>query len=168
MVSKISLRDLLLNFKSSCCLQRFSYNCFWILSFALQVYISTISYNTVTSYLIWNNYIFGFSSSLWFLLIASAWLLLCWICRWVGQPCCILSFFFWHFLICRSCIWGSLVFLHVCRYFMYDGLKHTCVEGNHIVNIFSFSKAYGMMGWRVGYVSNTYYVFIFISRREKH
>lgn len=35
---------------------------------------------------------------------------------------------------------------------MYDGLKHTCLEGNHIVNVFSFSKAYGMMGWRVGYV----------------
>ncbi|XP_019425116.1 PREDICTED: uncharacterized protein LOC109333994 [Lupinus angustifolius] len=39
------------------------------------------------------------------------------------------------------------------EYFMYDGLKHTCVEGNHIVNIFSFSKAYGMMGWRVGYIA---------------
>lgn len=38
---------------------------------------------------------------------------------------------------------------------MYDGLKHSCLEGNHIVNIFSFSKAYGMMGWRVGYVSNS-------------
>ncbi|KAL1060668.1 hypothetical protein V6Z11_D05G133400 [Gossypium hirsutum] len=37
------------------------------------------------------------------------------------------------------------------EYFMYDGLKHSCVEGDHIVNIFSFSKAYGMMGWRVGY-----------------
>lgn len=42
------------------------------------------------------------------------------------------------------------------RYFMYDGLKHKCVEGDHIVNIFSFSKAYGMMGWRVGYVSNDF------------
>ncbi|TKY48124.1 Bifunctional aspartate aminotransferase and glutamate/aspartate-prephenate aminotransferase [Spatholobus suberectus] len=39
------------------------------------------------------------------------------------------------------------------EYFMYDGLKHTCVEGNHIVNVFSFSKAYGMMGWRVGYIA---------------
>jgi aromatic aminotransferase len=37
---------------------------------------------------------------------------------------------------------------------MYDGLKHTCIEGSHIVNVFSFSKAYGMMGWRVGYVSD--------------
>ncbi|XVF74651.1 hypothetical protein PTKIN_Ptkin13bG0128200 [Pterospermum kingtungense] len=39
------------------------------------------------------------------------------------------------------------------EYFMYDGLKHSCVEGNHIANIFSFSKAYGMMGWRVGYIA---------------
>ncbi|KAE7997405.1 hypothetical protein FH972_002045 [Carpinus fangiana] len=38
-------------------------------------------------------------------------------------------------------------------YFMYDGLKHSCLEGDHIVNIFSFSKAYGMMGWRVGYIA---------------
>lgn len=37
---------------------------------------------------------------------------------------------------------------------MYDDRKHVCIEGNHIVNIFSFSKAYGMMGWRVGYVSD--------------
>ncbi|KAL8522356.1 hypothetical protein ACS0TY_012481 [Phlomoides rotata] len=39
------------------------------------------------------------------------------------------------------------------EYFMYDGRKHVCMEGNHIVNIFSFSKAYGMMGWRVGYIA---------------
>ncbi|KAI4355687.1 hypothetical protein L6164_004435 [Bauhinia variegata] len=39
------------------------------------------------------------------------------------------------------------------EYFMYDGLKHSSVEGNHIVNIFSFSKAYGMMGWRIGYIA---------------
>lgn len=39
------------------------------------------------------------------------------------------------------------------EYFMFDGRKHTCVEGNHVVNIFSFSKAYGMMGWRVGYIA---------------
>ncbi|KAJ1404058.1 Pyridoxal phosphate-dependent transferase, major domain [Sesbania bispinosa] len=39
------------------------------------------------------------------------------------------------------------------EYFMYDGLKHFWVEGNHIVNVFSFSKAYGMMGWRVGYIT---------------
>ncbi|KAL3655506.1 Aromatic aminotransferase iss1 [Castilleja foliolosa] len=39
------------------------------------------------------------------------------------------------------------------EYFMYDGRKHFCLEDNHIVNIFSFSKAYGMMGWRVGYIA---------------
>eukprot|EP00252_Welwitschia_mirabilis_P005945 TRINITY_DN1653_c0_g1_i2.p1 TRINITY_DN1653_c0_g1~~TRINITY_DN1653_c0_g1_i2.p1 ORF type:complete len:400 (-),score=84.52 TRINITY_DN1653_c0_g1_i2:187-1386(-) len=39
------------------------------------------------------------------------------------------------------------------EYFMYDGLKHTCVEGSHVINIFSFSKAYGMMGWRIGYIA---------------
>jgi katanin p60 ATPase-containing subunit A1 len=38
------------------------------------------------------------------------------------------------------------------RYFMYEGRKHVCVEGDHVLNIFSFSKAYGMMGWRIGYV----------------
>lgn len=39
------------------------------------------------------------------------------------------------------------------EYFMYDGRKHACLEDRHIVNIFSFSKAYGMMGWRVGYIA---------------
>lgn len=39
------------------------------------------------------------------------------------------------------------------EYFMYDGRKHSCLEGDHIVNVFSFSKAYGMMGWRVGYIA---------------
>ncbi|XP_028057887.1 aromatic aminotransferase ISS1-like [Camellia sinensis] len=48
--------------------------------------------------------------------------------------------------VCRS------IKNYMCRYFVYDGLKHSCMEGNHIVNIFSFSKTYGMMGWRVGYV----------------
>uniref|UniRef100_A0A0D3B424 Aminotransferase class I/classII large domain-containing protein n=1 Tax=Brassica oleracea var. oleracea TaxID=109376 RepID=A0A0D3B424_BRAOL len=39
------------------------------------------------------------------------------------------------------------------EYFMYDGLKHCCVEGDNIVNVFSFSKTYGMMGWRLGYMA---------------
>eukprot|EP00897_Mesotaenium_endlicherianum_P005426 jgi/Mesen1/4911/ME000245S03965 len=38
-------------------------------------------------------------------------------------------------------------------YFMYDGFQHECVEGPHVINLFSFSKAYGMMGWRVGYIA---------------
>ncbi|XP_044496853.1 aromatic aminotransferase ISS1 isoform X2 [Mangifera indica] len=54
--------------------------------------------------------------------------------------------------LCRAAgAW--LVVDNTYEYFMYDGLKHSCIEGNHIVNIFSFSKAYGMMGWRVGYIA---------------
>ncbi|KAL2927169.1 Aromatic aminotransferase ISS1 [Bienertia sinuspersici] len=54
--------------------------------------------------------------------------------------------------LCRDA--GSwLIVDNTYEYFMYDGRKHSCVEGDHIVNIFSFSKAYGMMGWRVGYIA---------------
>ena len=34
------------------------------------------------------------------------------------------------------------------------GVAHSLVEGPHVVNVFSFSKAYGLMGWRVGYVAH--------------
>ena len=34
------------------------------------------------------------------------------------------------------------------------GARHTCVEGDHVINLFSFSKAFGMMGWRVGYIAH--------------
>ena len=30
---------------------------------------------------------------------------------------------------------------------------HVCVSGDRVINIFSFSKAFGMMGWRVGYLA---------------
>lgn len=54
--------------------------------------------------------------------------------------------------LCRNAgCW--LVVDNTYEYFMYDGLKHSCEEGDHILNIFSFSKAYGMMGWRVGYIA---------------
>ncbi|KAH9604841.1 hypothetical protein KSS87_022660 [Heliosperma pusillum] len=54
--------------------------------------------------------------------------------------------------LCRKA--GSwLIVDNTYEYFMYDDRKHSCVEGDHIVNIFSFSKAYGMMGWRVGYIA---------------
>ncbi|KAG6788908.1 hypothetical protein POTOM_004986 [Populus tomentosa] len=54
--------------------------------------------------------------------------------------------------LCREA--GSwLIVDNTYEYFMYDGLKHSCIEGDHVVNIFSFSKAYGMMGWRVGYIA---------------
>nr|GEY58371.1 ABC transporter B family member 21-like [Tanacetum cinerariifolium] len=48
----------------------------------------------------------------------------------------------------------DLEYKFMLQYFMYDSLKHSCIEGYHIVNIFSFSKAYGMMGWRVGCVGD--------------
>ncbi|KAK7325197.1 hypothetical protein VNO77_29355 [Canavalia gladiata] len=54
--------------------------------------------------------------------------------------------------LCNS-VGSWLVVDNTYEYFMYNGLKHSCVEGNHIVNVFSFSKAYGMMGWRVGYIA---------------
>jgi len=34
----------------------------------------------------------------------------------------------------------------------YGGPDHSTVSGPHVVNIFSFSKSFGMMGWRVGYL----------------
>lgn len=30
---------------------------------------------------------------------------------------------------------------------------HSSVSGDHVVNVFSFSKAFGMMGWRIGYLA---------------
>ncbi|KAI7980234.1 Aromatic aminotransferase ISS1 [Camellia lanceoleosa] len=54
--------------------------------------------------------------------------------------------------ICRRA--GSwLVIDNAYEYFVYDDFQHSCVEGNHVINLFSFSKAYGMMGWRVGYIA---------------
>ncbi|CAI5499295.1 unnamed protein product [Closterium sp. Naga37s-1] len=46
-----------------------------------------------------------------------------------------------------------LVLDNTYEYFMYGGNRHVCLEAPHILNIFSFSKAYGMMGWRVGYIA---------------
>ncbi|EOY31370.1 Pyridoxal phosphate-dependent transferases superfamily protein isoform 2 [Theobroma cacao] len=54
--------------------------------------------------------------------------------------------------ICKKA--GSwLVVDNAYEYFIYGSSKHSCVEGNHVINLFSFSKAYGMMGWRVGYIA---------------
>lgn len=30
---------------------------------------------------------------------------------------------------------------------------HSCLEAPNIINIFSFSKSYGLMGWRVGFLA---------------
>uniref|UniRef100_A0A7S0DSD0 Aminotransferase class I/classII large domain-containing protein n=1 Tax=Amorphochlora amoebiformis TaxID=1561963 RepID=A0A7S0DSD0_9EUKA len=54
--------------------------------------------------------------------------------------------------ICKkNGIW--LIVDNTYEYFLYDGARHETVEGPHIINIFSFSKAYGMMGWRLGYIA---------------
>ncbi|KAL9250451.1 Aromatic aminotransferase ISS1-like protein [Drosera capensis] len=54
--------------------------------------------------------------------------------------------------ICKDT--GSwLVVDNAYEYFVHDGSKHYCIDGKHVVNLFSFSKAYGMMGWRVGYAT---------------
>eukprot|EP00878_Enallax_costatus_P041090 GHUV01047554.1.p1 GENE.GHUV01047554.1~~GHUV01047554.1.p1 ORF type:complete len:219 (+),score=49.79 GHUV01047554.1:1038-1694(+) len=37
--------------------------------------------------------------------------------------------------------------------FVYNDSKHHCVCKDNVVHVFSFSKAYGMMGWRVGYIA---------------
>ncbi|KAG2424660.1 hypothetical protein HXX76_014384 [Chlamydomonas incerta] len=34
-----------------------------------------------------------------------------------------------------------------------EGGEHYCPAGPHVVHLFSMSKAYGMMGWRIGYVA---------------
>lgn len=39
------------------------------------------------------------------------------------------------------------------EHFVYDGKSHVCPQGKHVVHIFSFSKAFGMMGWRQGYIA---------------
>ena len=41
------------------------------------------------------------------------------------------------------------------EYFIYDTINKpfVCIEDSNIINIFSFSKAYGMMGWRMGYIA---------------
>ena len=53
-----------------------------------------------------------------------------------------------------------LVLDNTYEYFVYnddddnDNMNnHSTIEGEHILNIFSFSKAYGMMGWRCGYIA---------------
>jgi len=51
--------------------------------------------------------------------------------------------------------YGAWLVLDNCyEHFAYpDQEPHACIEAPHIVNLFSFSKAFGMMGWRVGYIA---------------
>ena len=55
-------------------------------------------------------------------------------------------------LCARHSCW--LVVDNTYEHFAYaDGPVHECIEADHVLNVFSFSKAFGMMGWRVGYVA---------------
>jgi aspartate/methionine/tyrosine aminotransferase len=36
---------------------------------------------------------------------------------------------------------------------VYEGGSHHCPRGAHVVHVFSFSKSFGLMGWRVGYLA---------------
>eukprot|EP01025_Chloroclados_australasicus_P031147 TRINITY_DN3141_c0_g4_i1.p1 TRINITY_DN3141_c0_g4~~TRINITY_DN3141_c0_g4_i1.p1 ORF type:complete len:447 (+),score=50.46 TRINITY_DN3141_c0_g4_i1:92-1432(+) len=47
-----------------------------------------------------------------------------------------------------------LVMDNTYEHFVYDAdRKHHCISHPNVIHIFSFSKAYGMMGWRVGYIA---------------
>jgi histidinol-phosphate/aromatic aminotransferase/cobyric acid decarboxylase-like protein len=35
---------------------------------------------------------------------------------------------------------------------VFDGATHRSPTGPNVINIFTFSKSYGLAGWRVGYV----------------
>jgi len=37
--------------------------------------------------------------------------------------------------------------------FVYDGVEYYSPVGPNVINIFTMSKAFGMHGWRVGYVA---------------
>eukprot|EP01023_Acetabularia_acetabulum_P044995 TRINITY_DN45496_c0_g1_i1.p1 TRINITY_DN45496_c0_g1~~TRINITY_DN45496_c0_g1_i1.p1 ORF type:complete len:264 (+),score=38.66 TRINITY_DN45496_c0_g1_i1:46-792(+) len=55
--------------------------------------------------------------------------------------------------ICREAN-AYLVMDNTYEHFVYDANRtHHCVDHPNVIHIFSFSKAYGMMGWRVGYIA---------------
>eukprot|EP00775_Hariotina_reticulata_P011561 gene11559-11705_t len=37
--------------------------------------------------------------------------------------------------------------------FVYNGRQHHAISAPNVIHVFSFSKAYGMMGWRIGYIA---------------
>jgi len=37
--------------------------------------------------------------------------------------------------------------------FVFDGKEHISPQGNNVINLYSFSKCFGLAGWRVGYMS---------------
>lgn len=46
-----------------------------------------------------------------------------------------------------------LVLDNTYEHFVFGEGRHHCAAGPHVIHIFSFSKAYGMMGWRQGYIA---------------
>ena len=46
-----------------------------------------------------------------------------------------------------------LVIDNTYEHFVYDGREHYCPSRKNVIHIFSFSKAFGMMGWRQGYIA---------------
>lgn len=46
-----------------------------------------------------------------------------------------------------------LVIDNTYEHFTYEGHEHYCPSDPHVIHIFSFSKAFGMMGWRQGYIA---------------
>jgi aspartate/methionine/tyrosine aminotransferase len=51
----------------------------------------------------------------------------------------------------KNSIW--LVCDETYEYFIFDeSVPHHTPVGSHIIHLYSFSKAYGLMGWRVGYI----------------
>ncbi len=54
-------------------------------------------------------------------------------------------------LCAKAGVW--LVLDNTYEEFVYDGREHYCPAGDNVLHLFSFSKAYGMMGWRVGYIA---------------
>jgi aromatic aminotransferase len=54
-------------------------------------------------------------------------------------------------LCAKAGVW--LVLDNTYEEFVYDGREHYCPAGENVLHLFSFSKAYGMMGWRVGYIA---------------
>jgi len=54
-------------------------------------------------------------------------------------------------LCAKAGVW--LVLDNTYEEFVFDDRKHYCPAGDNVLHLFSFSKAYGMMGWRVGYIA---------------
>ncbi len=41
------------------------------------------------------------------------------------------------------------------EHFLFDGAVHTSPDGDHVLNLYSFSKSYGMASYRIGYIAHS-------------